>query len=121
MCDLLWDYIVYVDTVNRNQYLVDTVWLICVVFTSNTKTNTYRVPVHHHSFGVTEHHDHLGLEGDDQHGALLHHLAHDQLEVRCKHRTWDRPPGQGTASQGCIKDHPHNLHCWGLRLTLHLD
>lgn len=41
---------------------------------------THRVTVIHLAFGVLDHHHQLGLEGNDQHWALLHHLAQGQLQ-----------------------------------------
>lgn len=46
---------------------------------------THRVALDHLAFGVLDHHHQLGMEGDDQHGPLLHHLAHGQL--------WGEPTG----------------------------
>lgn len=40
---------------------------------------TDRISFHDVSFGAADHHDYLGLEGDDQHRALVHHLPHCQL------------------------------------------
>lgn len=41
---------------------------------------TYRVSLHHLSFGVSDDHDQLSLESNNQHWALVHHLAHGQLQ-----------------------------------------
>lgn len=43
---------------------------------------TYRVSLHHLSFGVSDDHDQLGLESNNQHWALFHHLAHGQLQEK---------------------------------------
>lgn len=46
-----------------------------------TRNCTDRISFHNVSFGAANHHDDLSLEGDDQHRALLHHLAHRQLQT----------------------------------------
>lgn len=43
---------------------------------------TDRISFHNVSFGAANHHYDLGLEGNDQHGALLHHLPHCQLQIK---------------------------------------
>lgn len=47
---------------------------------------TYRVSLHHLSFGVSDDHDQLSLESNNQHWALIHHLAHGQLEEKHKEK-----------------------------------
>lgn len=49
---------------------------------------THRVALDYLALGVLDDHYQLRLEGDDQHGALFHHLAHRQLGVRRRGRVW---------------------------------
>lgn len=60
---------------------------------------THRVPFHHLPFVVLDHHHHLGLEGDDQHRSLLHHLPHGQLQGQ-------RIPWKTAHSCRFMEEHP---------------
>lgn len=44
------------------------------------KRNTYLIALNDLAVGVLDHVDHEGLESDDQHRALLHHLAAHHLK-----------------------------------------
>lgn len=46
------------------------------------KLPTYRVTFDNLSLGISDDHNLLRLEGDDQHRTLLHHLAHRKLFER---------------------------------------
>lgn len=66
-------------TINKNCVLIFE-WTVWFLFARST----YRVSLHHLSLGVSDYHDQLSLEGDNQHWTLFHHLPHGQLEKEIK-------------------------------------